>query len=67
MVLQAALRYGVAMLKRTGGGLRSHVQVDNAYERRLLAGAELNMPERPMHPSAAAGLQSALCAPSPLY
>jgi hypothetical protein len=39
VLLQAALRYGVAMLKRTGGGLRPHVQVDNAYERRLLAGA----------------------------
>ena len=41
LVLQAAVRYGVAMLKRTGGGLRPHVQVDNAYERRLLAGAKV--------------------------
>lgn len=41
LLLQAALRYGVAMLRRAGGGLRPHVHVDNAYERRLLAGTRL--------------------------
>jgi len=37
-VTEAALRYGQHMLGRTGGKLRSNVQVDNVYERRLLAG-----------------------------
>lgn len=41
LLLQAALRYGVAMLRRAGGVQRPHVQVDNAYERRLLAGGHL--------------------------
>ena len=34
---EAALRYGLRMLERSGGGLRPAVRTHNVYERRLLA------------------------------
>ena len=33
---ERALRYGLSMVKKAGGGLRPHVQPSNSYEKRLL-------------------------------
>ena len=33
---ERALRYGLSMVKKAGGGLRPHVQPANSYEKRLL-------------------------------
>lgn len=38
-VSQAALLYGIQMLRRSGGSIRGNVSIDNTYERRLIAGA----------------------------
>lgn len=40
-VSEGALRYGLQMLQRSGGALRPQIVIDNSYERRLLAGANL--------------------------
>lgn len=46
-VSQAALLYGIKMLRRSGGSIRGNVSIDNAYERRLIAEV--------IHPEAAGG------------
>ena len=42
-VSKEALRYGLLMLRRTGGGLRGQVHADNSFERRILAGDALSL------------------------
>lgn len=46
-VSEGALRYGLQMLQRSGGALRPQIVIDNSYERRLLAGA--NLLSLPLH------------------
>ncbi len=33
---ERALRYGLSMARKAGGGLRPHIQASNSYEKRLL-------------------------------
>jgi len=33
---ERALRYGLSMVKKAGGGLRPQIQTSNSYEKRLL-------------------------------